>query len=77
MRLHAVTAALALAAVAASPTASAADFWLQGRYSAGIVKRSCDARGGQYHVQGGLRYRCELTDGKAGRLHREPRMPSP
>ena len=66
MRLHATTAALALAAtIGASPAASAADFWLQGRYSAWIVKRSCDAYGGQYHMQGGLRYRCELADGKA------------
>jgi len=66
MRLHAMTAALALAAaVGASPVASAADFWLQGRYSAWIVKQSCDAYGGQYHMQGGLRYRCNLADGKA------------
>ena len=55
MRLHAMTAALALAAaVGASPVASAADFWLQGRYSARIVKRSCDAYGGQYHCRAGF-----------------------
>jgi hypothetical protein len=42
-----------------------ADFWLQGRYSAWMVKRSCDTHGGQFHVLGGIRYRCELADGRA------------
>ena len=66
MRLHAMAAALALTAAAgAPPVAAAADFWLQDRYSAWMVRRSCDAHGGQFHILGGIRYRCELADGRA------------
>jgi hypothetical protein len=65
LKLPIAAAALALVAGVATPVASAADFWLQGRYNAWTVKRSCDAHGGQFHMRGGLRYRCELTDGKA------------
>jgi hypothetical protein len=64
MKLSIVAAALVLAAGLAAPAASAADTWLQGHYSAWIVKRSCDAHRGQFHIQGGLRYRCELADGR-------------
>jgi len=55
---------LSITAVALAPGASAADFWLQGRYSAWMVKRSYLAHGGQFDIRGGLRYRCELADGK-------------
>ena len=56
---------LALVVGLATQPASAADLWLHGRYTAATVKRSCDAHGGQFHMRGGLRYRCELADGKA------------
>jgi len=64
MKLSITSVALALAAGLTAPGASAADFWLQGRYSAWMVKRSCLAHGGQFDIRGGLRYRCELADGK-------------
>jgi len=64
MKLLIAAAGLAFATDFAAPPASAADFWLQGRYSSWMVKRSCDAHGGQFAILGGLRYRCELTDGK-------------
>ena len=64
MKLSITAVALALAAGLTAPGASAADFWLQGRYSSWMVKRSCDAHGGQFAILGGLRYRCELADGK-------------
>src|SRR5215467_261170 len=65
MKLPIAAATLALTAGFAAPAASGADFWLQGRYSGPTVKRNCDTHGGQFHMHGGLRYGCELADGRA------------
>src|SRR5262249_31340627 len=65
MKLPIAAATLALTAGLAAPAASGADFWLQGRYSGPMVKRNCDTHGGQFYMHGGLRYGCELADGKA------------
>jgi hypothetical protein len=65
MKSSIAAATLVLAAGLAAPAASATDFWLQGRYSAWMMKRSCDTHGGQFNVLGGIRYRCELADGRA------------
>ena len=65
MKLPIAVATLALTAGLAAPAASGADFWLQGRYSGPMVKRNCDTHGGQFYMHGGLRYGCELADGRA------------
>jgi len=65
MKLPIAAATFALTAGLAAPAASGADFWLQGRYSGPMVKRNCDTHGGQFHMHGGLRYGCELADGRA------------
>ena len=65
MKSSIAAATLVLAAGLAAPAASATDFWLQGRYSAWMMKRSCDTHGGQFYMHGGLRYGCELADGRA------------
>jgi hypothetical protein len=65
MKLPIGAATLALTAGLAAPATSGADFWLQGRYSGPMVKRSCDTHGGQFYMLGGLRYGCELADGRA------------
>jgi hypothetical protein len=65
LKLPIAAATLVLAVGLAAPAAPAAEFWLQGRYTAATVKRVCDAHGGKYDIRGGLRYRCELSDGRA------------
>jgi hypothetical protein len=65
LNLPIAAATLVLAVGLAARAAPAAEFWLQGRYTAATVKRVCDAHDGQFHMYGGLRYRCELADGRA------------
>ena len=63
MKLPIAVATFALTAGLAALAASG-DFWLQGRYSGPMIKRNCDTHGGQFYMHGGLRYSCELADGR-------------
>jgi hypothetical protein len=74
-------AALTLTAGLVAPAASAADFWLHGRYTAATVKRSCDAHGGQFYIRGGLRYHwpppCRTLQGFLGAAASAPPQARP